>query len=113
MIWLTLGLAGGAGAVVRVVISGWVSVRWAAPWGTVIANTVGTVALAVMVATDVSADVALVAGGGFLGGLTTFSTWMIDGVTRASSGDVPGALRHLAGVGVVAVGVAAAILALG
>ena len=113
MIWLLAILAGGVGAVLRVVLTWWVNLRWAPPWGTVAANAVGTLGLVVLLTLGASSDTEFVVGAGLFGGLTTFSTWMLDGVGRASIGDVAGGLRHLVMVGAAAVVLAAVLLEIG
>lgn len=113
MIWLLATLAGGVGAVLRVVLTWWVNLRWAPPWGTVAANGAGTLGLVVLITVGASSNTEFVVGAGLLGGLTTFSTWMLDGVSRASAGDVAGGLRHLVLGGVAAVVLAAVVLQAG
>ena len=113
MIWLLATVAGGVGAVLRVVLTWWVNLRWSPPWGTVTANVAGTLGLVALIAAGVSSDTDFVVGAGLFGGMTTFSTWMLDGVSRASAGDVAGAMRHFALVGAAAVVLAALLLQLG
>ncbi len=74
-----LALAGGLGALARVEIGLALAARHPfQPWGTRVVNLVGAAALAaLLIATD-DPDVRAVVGTGFLGGFTTFSTWMVD-----------------------------------
>jgi CrcB protein len=95
---LALVLAGGLGALVRAVLGSRLAARGNPRAGTVAANVVGAAALGVLtgLAAGGHLDEATlrIAGAGFCGGLTTFSTWMMEAVglagTRASertSGD--------------------------
>lgn len=79
---LAVGLGGFAGAVARYLISGWVH-RLAGPvfpWGTLAVNTAGCFALGVLMGVveargAVSGELRLFLSMGFLGSLTTFSTF--------------------------------------
>jgi CrcB protein len=51
---------------------------WTFPWGTLVINLSGSFALGVLVGATASTDVQRLLGTGFLGGYTTFSTWMLD-----------------------------------
>ncbi len=53
------------------------------PIGTAIVNVAGAVALGVLLNSDVSADTVRIVGAGFLGGFTTFSTWMVETLALA------------------------------
>lgn len=78
MIALSFVLAAGAGAGVRHLVNrlgtGWV--------GTAAVNIVGAFVLGWLVASDPSRDVATVFGIGFLGSLTTFSTFSLEVVEQ-------------------------------
>ncbi len=110
MIWVATALVGGVGAVVRFVVTTRVNERYGAPRGTVCVNLVGTAALVLLLMMDSSADLRHVVGIGLLGGLTTFSTWMVDGLRLALDQDVGAALRHLAKVSMMAVLIASIVL---
>lgn len=108
-------LAGGVGALLRYGVAGVVQRRTGStwPWGTAVVNVIGAVALGVLVALHAtgrtSEAVLVVAGTGFVGGFTTFSTWMVETVRIAE----PGTTRQLWAavlnvVGPLAVGVVAA-----
>jgi CrcB protein len=79
-LFLLLCLAGGIGAVLRLVVDGLVKARTrsAFPWSTAVINVTGSLALGVLtglVASRIAdTDVSAVVGTGFLGGYTTFST---------------------------------------
>jgi CrcB protein len=73
LLLITVGLAGGVGAVVRYLLA---SIKGWLPWGTLIANTIASVFAAAIVVLASGAsflEVSLVAG--FAGGLSTFSTY--------------------------------------
>jgi fluoride exporter len=113
---LTL-LAGALGAVLR----GWVQhtagARGHARRGTLAVNLAGTALLGLVVGADAPTAVLAVVGAGLCGGLTTFSTWMVQTVT-AEPGSTPPprpgpVLRRVGGaVGVLGVGVAVGVAAL-
>lgn len=77
---LLASVAGALGAVARYLVSGWAqrSVASAFPIGTLIVNVVGSFALGVVVGAGPTDTVIAVAVVGFLGGFTTFSTWMAE-----------------------------------
>jgi CrcB protein len=106
MIWVLAAVAGGFGTVVRSVIAH----RQPAPRATITVNIVGTVLLAVLVRRSVGADVLLVVGLGFAGGLTTFSTWMLDAIKLAVD-DPTASPAHIGEVAISAVSIAALLLA--
>jgi CrcB protein len=59
-------------------------------------NTLGSLALGVLVAVGVSGDPALIAGTGFCGAFTTFSSFAVEVVDRYGTGDRAGAARYAA-----------------
>ena len=70
-------VAGAAGAVARYVVGVAAQRRWPQrPIGTMLVNVVGAGALGLIVGAD--AATLRIVGAGFLGGFTTFSTWMVD-----------------------------------
>ncbi len=78
MLWLGVAMLGGLGAVGRVVVAD----RFAIPAvGILAVNVSGALALGVLAGAGVDGDAMRLAGGGLLGGYTTFSTWMVQ--TRA------------------------------
>ncbi len=81
------------------------------PFGTFIANIVGAFLLGLLFGAHSSHDMMLVAGLGFLGGLTTFSTWMYESERLVVDGYPGNAVRNIvlstaAGFGAVLLGVA-------
>jgi len=92
MITALVAVGGGFGALCRYTLGGWVQRRTVSlrPWGTTAVNLSGTFLLGVFVgylaghshlATDLSPLTT-----GFLGGYTTFSTWMVETLSLSSEG---------------------------
>lgn len=86
LVFIALALAGGVGAMSRFALDGVIRVRTAgtAPWGTITINLSGSLALGIL--TGLAAASLLpdgwlaIAGTGFLGGYTTFSTASVETV---------------------------------
>ncbi len=99
MTWLLVGGMGALGALARYGVSGIVQRRWRTtfPVGTLVVNLTGAFAAGLLLGITAGRpviDVALFAGGvGFLGGYTTFSTWMVETVLAAESGGRSGVRR--------------------
>ncbi len=114
MTWLILTLAGAVGAVARYALSGWIQRRTTAtvPTGTFVVNLLGAFALGSVAARGGQALASTVAAG-FLGGFTTFSTWMVESWALAGGGTRGRrlALGNLAAT--LALGVVAAALGYG
>lgn len=110
-----VAVAGGLGAIARAAVGGAVAARAPDPaWGVAVVNVVGAAALAALAASDLGATALDVVGGGFLGGFTTFSTWMSDALDRESGPARLRATRVAAVVGgQVAAGLALAAVLLG
>jgi CrcB protein len=91
---LAVALAGGLGAAARLVVDGAVRTRWsgAFPVATLTVNATGSLVLGLLtgahLAGMVPTAVLLVAGVGFCGGYTTFSTAMVETVRLAQDGDL-------------------------
>ncbi len=115
---LLLGLAGGLGAGTRFVVDGLVRsrLRTALPVGTIAINITGSFLLGLVAGAVIvhAAPVELqaIAGTGFLGGYTTFSTASFETVRLVQSRRTGLALLNGFGTAVAAVGAAAAGLAL-
>ena len=96
-----------AGALLRWLLGTWLNHLWpSVPLGTLAANVVGGYLIGVAVAyfsghPTLSPELRLLIITGFLGGLTTFSTFSVEVVTAAQRGDLPAAaaivLLHLLG----------------
>lgn len=115
---LLLGLAGGLGAGTRFVVDGLVrsKLRTALPVGTIAINVTGSFLLGMVAGAVIvhAAPVELqaIAGTGFLGGYTTFSTASFETVRLIQSRRTGLALLNGIGTAIAAVGAAAAGLAL-
>jgi CrcB protein len=112
--YLWVGLAGGAGAVSRYLVDGWVSARWRgrAPVGTMLINVTGSLLLGVFVGLvifDGRTELwKTVAGTGFCGGYTTFSTASVETVRLVQ--DRAYRLAAASGAGTLVASVVAAAL---
>jgi len=80
MSFVALSVAGAVGAVFRYVITGWIQSRHQSgyPVGTLVVNLTGSLGLGLVLGFDSFESVGALAAIGFLGGFTTFSTWMIE-----------------------------------
>ena len=99
MTWVLIGVMGALGSLARYGLSGVVQRRWRTtfPMGTLVVNITGAFAAGLLlgIVTGRSIpDLALVAAGiGFLGGYSTFSTWMVETVLAAEAGGRVGVRR--------------------
>jgi CrcB protein len=77
---LGVGLLGGLGAVARFLLDGQVSrrARGEFPYGTFAVNILGAFLLGLLVGAALSQDSYSLAGTGFVGAFTTFSTWTLE-----------------------------------
>ena len=66
------------------------------PWGTLAVNLSGAFALGLLVGAAVGGDALRLAGTGFLGAYTTFSTWMLETHRLAEDGRGRAALANVA-----------------
>lgn len=112
MKWALVFLLGGAGAVLRVAVSGLFPVR-ALPWGTLVVNVAGCLLIGALFTVfearhEVPLEWRVALVGGFLGGLTTFSAFGLEVYELAQEGQWPLALLYA--LGSVAVGLAAVTL---
>ena len=87
---VALGLAGGLGALARFAVDGAIAARLGRdfPFGTLVVNLSGAFALGVLVGTAVHGDAYRIAGTGFLGAYTTFSTWAFESHRLGEDGRV-------------------------
>lgn len=101
---LLVAIGGAAGAVSRYVVDSWVAQRAAGPfpWGTLVVNLSGSLALGFLFALAIERDI-LPAGVrgplliGFIGAYTTFSTLMLESWRLAEDGAVALAVVNVAG----------------
>lgn len=108
-------LAGGLGAVLRYVLDTVVQrfVPDGYPWGIFVVNVLGSLAAGMVVgAADVSGAAATVVVVGLLGGFTTFSTAMVQGLRLGAERGGTDVLVHAAGTWVACVSAAALGMAL-
>jgi CrcB protein len=85
-----IGVAGGAGALARFLLDGAVSARTGAefPFGTLAVNLSGALVLGVLVGATIDADGYRLAGTGFVGAYTTFSTWAFESQRLGEDGQL-------------------------
>ncbi|MBK5288006.1 MAG: CrcB family protein [Acidimicrobiia bacterium] len=116
MITLAIVLAGALGAPSRYLVERSISIRTGAryPWGTLLVNLLGAGALGLLAGSieyhHVDRDLARVAGVGFLGAFTTFSTFAVE----ANRLRLPARLGYLGaslGGGLILAGIGVAITA--
>lgn len=113
---ILVGLAGGLGAVTRFQLDALISARFpgrAFPWSTATINVTGSFVLGLILGLSADSTWVLVAGTGFLGGYTTFSTASVEAVQLVREGRWGPAAASAAGVLVTGVAAAAAGLWLG
>ncbi len=108
-----VAIAGAFGVLARYLISSPIH-GTALPWATVAINVAGSFALGVLVASHAfSEDVRTVAGVGFLGGFTTFSTFTVQAVLDVEAGEPGRALLYVGASLLLGFAAAAAGYALG
>lgn len=116
LVFVALALAGGLGAVARLVLDALVRSRVPAtiPLGTAIINVSGSLVLGLLVglvsAGTLPLAVQLIAGTGFLGGYTTFSTASVETVRLVQQRRVRAAVSYA--LGTLALALAGAALGL-
>ena len=95
--WAGIAVFGALGAAARFRVDAAVSARWPSdfPLGTLVVNLSGAVPLGLLVGAAVPHRMLLVLGTGFLGGYTTFSTWMVESERLGEIGDVVLLLANL------------------
>jgi fluoride exporter len=110
LVWAGVALVGGIGSVLRFVIDRAVARRAARafPFGTLAVNISGATLLGFLGGLALSKDAALLAGTGFVGAYTTFSTWMLETQRLGEERQMISALANI--VVSVVLGVAAAVL---
>ena len=112
MIVLLVAVAGAAGVLARYGFTQALGTG-AAPWSVLAVNVLGSFALGVLAGAGASEDARTVAGIGFLGGFTTFSTFSLDVFADLEAGRPGRALAYVVwsvglGVGAAAAGWAVA-----
>jgi CrcB protein len=111
LLWVGVGLAGGAGALARFALDALVSERLGSgfPWGTLAVNVSGAFLLGLVAGATLHGDALTVVGTGALGSYTTFSTWMLETQRLGEDGQpwllaVNIVISVAAGLGAVALG---------
>lgn len=109
-VWLGVGVAGAAGSAARFLVHDAVGRRLGPsfPSGTLAVNVSGTLVLGVLVGLALDGDAYRLAGMGFLGAYTTFSTWMAESYRLADESEPAAAWANI-GVSLL-LGLAAAVL---
>ena len=115
MIPLWMALAGGIGAGTRFSVDAFVRPRVSAtlPWSTHLINIIGSLLLGLIVGLGAGDTWHTIAGTGFLGGFTTFSTASVETAHMALDGRYRAAFVNAVGMLVLSVGAAALGYALG
>lgn len=115
MIALWMALAGGLGAGSRFSVDAWVRPRvsTALPWSTHLINITGSFALGLVIGLGVGDTWHTIAGTGFLGGFTTFSTASVETAHLALDGRYRAASINALGMLILGVGAAALGYAIG
>ena len=83
---LGIFLAAMLGGLVRYLVSTWLPASPDFPWGTLFVNYLGIFCLVYLVYKGTSKGLVLALGTGFCGGLTTFSSLMLDAVKLLDTG---------------------------
>lgn len=110
---LLVALFGGLGAASRFVLDGLIRERWTNPFpiATVLINVTGSLALGLVTGASLYHHLGtswhVVAGAGFCGGYTTFSTAMVETVRLVQAGEYRRAVANALGSLLLAVGAAA------
>lgn len=113
LLFLGAALAGGVGAALRYVVDAGVARLSGGrfPWGILLVNITGSLALGLV--TAALPDAAFVVGAGLLGGYTTFSTAMLDTVALWIEGERAASAFNAVGMLALSVLAAGGGLALG
>jgi CrcB protein len=109
LVWTAVAAFGALGALARFRVDRAVAARRPGhfPLGTLVVNLTGSFALGILVGASPASDALFVVGTGFLGGYTTFSTWMVESEQLAEDGEVQFMWLNLLGsmaLGLVAAG---------
>ena len=110
LVWAAMGLAGGAGALARYGLLMLVELRMIGPGpvGILLVNLSGALVIGITAGAGLDGDARLIVATGFLGGYTTFSTWMLETQRLTEERQIWPAIANL--VVSVVLGVAAAML---
>jgi CrcB protein len=108
LFWIFAG--GGAGSVLRYLISGWLPWQGGFPWATLIANGISCFIAGAIVALSpyLNEQIKLLLLAGFCGGLSTFSTFSLETLEMVKQGHTLTALLYVLSslvIGVVAIAI--------
>ncbi len=110
-VWISIGLLGGLGALLRFLVDGLVAAHVGRefPVGTFLVNVSGSAILGLLVGVGLTGDRLLLAGTATIGSYTTFSTWMLESQRAVEDGALGVASVNLAlslavGLGAVTLG---------
>jgi CrcB protein len=96
ILWVAAG--GAVGSVLRYLISDALD-RRAAPWGTILVNLLGSLALGVLVGwfarRGADSVIRIAVGVGLLGGFTTFSSWAVETIALWDAGKITAAVTNV------------------
>jgi fluoride exporter len=89
LVWVGIGVLGALGALARFHVGGTVAARLVSdfPAGTFLVNMTGGFVLGLLTGLSLNSNLMLVLGTGFLGGYTTFSTWMVEAQRLGEDGE--------------------------
>jgi CrcB protein len=95
---IAIGLLGGLGSVARFAVHRGITREdpSAFPLGTFVVNILGAFAIGILFGAKADHDLTLLVGLGFLGGFTTFSTWMFESERLNVDGYPIAAIRNIA-----------------
>ncbi|MBJ7458156.1 MAG: fluoride efflux transporter CrcB [Thermoleophilaceae bacterium] len=95
---LAIGLLGGIGSVARFAVHRGITREdpSAFPLGTFIVNMLGAFGIGILYGANADRELTLLIGLGFLGGFTTFSTWMFESERLNIDGYPVAAVRNIA-----------------
>lgn len=96
--WIGVALLGGIGTLARFLLDAVVSARAPEtfPWGTLTVNLSGALTLGVLAGIASGDALLTLAGTGFLGAFTTFSTWMFESHRLAEDGELGAGAANIA-----------------
>jgi CrcB protein len=97
--WVGVAVLGAAGSYARFSVAAAVTARRAGafPWGTFAVNLTGGFVLGLLVGLSLTGTALLVLGTGFMGGYTTFSTWMVEAERLGEDGEWRAMVLYLLG----------------
>jgi CrcB protein len=96
-VWIGIALLGGVGATARFAVDLGVTLRakGSFPLGTMVVNLTGSLVIGVLAGAITDGDGLRLATTGFLGGYTTFSTWMFQTERLGADGEPRAALANI------------------